>query len=232
MGMSLLFRSAAPILAISCMGFVCRTGVQKIRRNTGSPILLLLIMLLFLVGCAGDVIPGESAEFRTSLDFYMDNGMGGYVVINEEEYPTLLAGAEWVLDDGLELVEANLSLSPAEVTWTRFETKYTAQGASLTSAVQVRVSEDAKLGLQRIRLRLPGLQDFGSVTRSMASFPALSQGADISEGIPVAVFTVHETAASRNMAVLKRTGLLVAIGVVVVGILLFLTFVNDWLEIW
>ena len=202
-------------------------GGQKSKWLAIAPILLVLFGLLLLTGCSGQAAPGNTVEHKRSLNFYLDNGAGGYLKIREADYPRLLAGANWVLDDGLSLVADDLSLSPAEVTWTRGNMQYTAQGAKLTVEVEVLVAEDAQPGWLGIRLKLPGLPGGGIGTGVSAVFPEFSRGSHISEGLLIAGVTVHESAGARNLEVIKRVGIIVIVGVVILGgIILVLT--KDW----
>ncbi len=170
---------------------------------------------------------GSTVKHKRSLNFYLDNGRGGYIIIDEANYPAILAGPTWVLDEGLSIVEEDFSLSPAEVSWTQFDTKYTAQGVKLTVEVEVMVSEDAEPGWYAIKLKLPGLMNFSnSKERHLCSGVHSSQG--ISEGITIAGVTVHETGAARNLAVLKNIGIFVGIGAIVVGGILLFLFLSSW----
>ncbi len=167
---------------------------------------------------------GSTVKHKRSLNFYLDNGRGGYIIIDEANYPAILAGPTWVLDEGLSIVEEDFSLSPAEVSWTQFDTKYTAQGVKLTVEVEVMVSEDAEPGWYAIKLKLPGLMNFSNSKGTTPVFPEFTQSQGISEGITIAGVTVHETGAARNLAVLKNIGIFVGIGAIVVGGILLSCF--------
>jgi len=221
------FRKFASILGISDATVFCRRGGQKSKWLAIAPILLVLFGLLLLTGCAGQAAPGGTVKFKRSLDFYLSNGAGGYLIVKEADYQRLLAGAKWVLDDALSLVADDISLSPAEVTWTVGNTQYTAQGAKLTVEVEVLVAEDAQPGWRGIYLKLPGLPSRGAATGVSAVFPEYKQGIDINKGINIAGVTVHETAGARNLAVMKRIGLIAIVGVVVVGGIIFV-LAKDW----
>ncbi len=221
------FRNSASIFDSSDAAVFHRRGGQGSKWMSIVPILLGLLGLLLLTGCAGQAAPGGTVEFKRSLDFYLDNGAGGYRIVKEADYPRLLAGANWVLDDGLSLVADDISMSPAEVTWTRGNTQFTAQGAKLTVEVEVLVAEDAQPGWRGIRLKLPGLPSRGAASGVSAVFPEFSQGSEIREGILIAGVTVHETAGARNLEVIKKVGLIFIVGVIIVGgIILVLT--KDW----
>jgi hypothetical protein len=222
-----LFRNFASILGSSDARVFHNRGGYKSKWVAFTPILLVLFGLLLLTGCAGQVAPGDTVEFKRSLDFYLSNGAGGYRIIKEADYPRLLAGAKWVVDDGLSLVADDISLSPAEVTWTAGNTQYTAQGAKLTVEVEVLVAEDAQPGWRGINLKLPGLPSRGAATGVSAVFPDYKLGIDINEGISIAGVTVHETAGSRNLEVIKRIGLITVVGVVIVGVII-LALSRDW----
>lgn len=223
-----IFPNLAAILGSSDASVLYRRGGQKSKWMVISPIVLVLFVLLLLTGCAGQAVPGGTVKFKRSLNFYMSNGAGGYLVLQKQDYPKLLAGANWELGDGLSLVEDDLSLSPAEVTWTVGNTKYTAQGAKLTVEVEVVVAEDAQPGWRELRLKLPGLPGQGAATGSRAVFPEFSLGTDISEGISIAGVTVHETAGARNLAVIKKIGLLFIIGIAVVGVIILVIYIGEW----
>ena len=131
-------------------------------------------------------------HYERSFSFYMATAVvGQYVPVQEVDYSRILAGAEWELDDGLEMVESDLSLAPTKVSWTEGSTKYTADGARLAVDVTVKVAEDAEPGWRGIRLKLPGLLSYGQATRSGASFPGEGPGFTIHDGFTVAGVTVQ-----------------------------------------
>lgn len=221
------YRNFALILESFYASVFYRKGGHKSKWVAIASILLVLFGLLLLTGCAGQAAPGDTVEFKRSLDFYLSNGAGGYLIVKEADYPRLLAGAKWVLDDGLSLVAEDISLSPAEVTWKVGNTQYTAQGAKLTVEVEVLVAEGAQPGWRGINLKLPGLPSRGAATGVSAVFPEYKLGIDINEGISIAGVTVYETAGARNLAVIKRIGLITIVGVVVVGVII-LVLSRDW----
>jgi hypothetical protein len=178
-----------------------------------------LLALLVLTSCFGEALPGSTVRHRRSLSFYMATSASGYVKMTEADYGRILAGAQWDLGEGLELVDADLSLSPTKVTWTEFDTKYTAEGAKLSADVRVKVAENAQPGWLGIRLQLPGLLSYGRATNSGASFPGEGPGFTIHDGFTVAGVTVHESAGARNLAVLKKLGLFAGVGLVCLLIL-------------
>jgi hypothetical protein len=230
MTLSHLFQNSALLFGLSFMGAALLIRFLKPKQKGVLTLILAFTGFFLLSGCTGQAIPGGTVKHKRSLDFYMSNGRGGYAIIEEGNYPSILAGAAWILDDGLTLVEDDLTLSPTEVTWTSVDgrTKYTAQGVKLTVEVEVKVAEDAVPGWRGIRLILPGLQRFGQSRGVTAVFPEINQLPGVSEEISIAGVTVHETAAARNLAILKNIGVMVLIGVVVLGVILLVFAIGNW----
>ncbi|HNS50558.1 MAG TPA: hypothetical protein PKO09_05180 [Anaerolineae bacterium] len=160
--------------------------------RTWSSGLVTLLALLSLSACAGKASPGDSVHYRRSFSFYMATSVvGRYLQVQEVDYPRILEGAEWDLDDGLEMVDSDLSLAPTPVSWIEGGEKHTAKGVRLTVDVTVRVAEGAGPGWRGIRLRLPGLLSYGKTTGTGASFPGEGPGFTIHDGFTVAGVTVE-----------------------------------------
>jgi hypothetical protein len=141
--------------------------------------LAILLALLLLPGCAGHAGPGDTVEYARTVAFYVTSDGTSYVHLRESQFPEMLTGAEWTLDNDLELVDADLSLSPTEVSWTEsgwegqefVNTTYSAQGGELRINVRVRVADDAQPGWSGIRLKLPGLVSYCEAAHGRAVFP-------------------------------------------------------------